>query len=281
MGEIRLAPSEQSMLEWNGSIPGPAGSPYEGGVFEFTLTLPHDYPFTAPKITFKTRIYHMNISQNGHICLDILKTAWSPALSLFKVILSLSSLLTDPNPADPLVAPIAQEYKRNRALHDQTARNWTLLYAKKAPPASSLSAAPILPQQIQHSSNGPSVRDTTPSIGRRTRSRAQNHPSSSTNVAGTEVIDLMEEDNAASSSSATTRTKRRRGETDNTADKSGDGRGAPRRRLENSTAAEGRALGEEVIEIEDDDDDLTVSRHHGAERRRSGTSTEVIVIEDD
>lgn len=44
-------------------------------------------------------IYHMNISEHGGICIDILKHNWSPALSLFKVILSLSSLLTDPNPS--------------------------------------------------------------------------------------------------------------------------------------------------------------------------------------
>lgn len=46
------------------------------------------------------RIYHMNISDRGGICIDILKHNWSPALSLFKVILSLSSLLTDPNPRE-------------------------------------------------------------------------------------------------------------------------------------------------------------------------------------
>ncbi|KAF9510276.1 hypothetical protein BS47DRAFT_1409189 [Hydnum rufescens UP504] len=133
LGDIRLAPSEASMLEWTGAIPGPTGSVYEGGLFEFSLTLPSDYPFTAPKITFKTRIYHMNISQTGHICLDILKNAWSPALSIFKVILSLSSLLTDPNPSDPLVPPIATEYTRKRAQHDQTARLWTQLYAIASP----------------------------------------------------------------------------------------------------------------------------------------------------
>lgn len=44
------------------------------------------------------RIYHMNISDKGNVCIDILKTNWSPALSIFKVVLSLSSLLTDPNP---------------------------------------------------------------------------------------------------------------------------------------------------------------------------------------
>lgn len=40
----------------------------------------------------------MNISEHGSVCIDVLKHNWSPALSLYKVVLSLSSLLTDPNP---------------------------------------------------------------------------------------------------------------------------------------------------------------------------------------
>lgn len=59
--------------------------------------------------------------------MQLLKTHWSPALSLYKVILSLSSLLTDPNPNDPLVPGIAQEYKKSRKKHDQTAREWVKL----------------------------------------------------------------------------------------------------------------------------------------------------------
>jgi ubiquitin-conjugating enzyme E2 D/E len=42
----------------------------------------------------------MNVSDpSGSICIDILKTNWSAALSLYKVVLSISSLLTDPNPS--------------------------------------------------------------------------------------------------------------------------------------------------------------------------------------
>lgn len=120
---------------WRGTIPGPEGSVYEGGVFQVEIILPQDYPFSAPRATFKTRIYHMNINDQGGICIDILKTQWSPALSLFKVMLSLSSLLTDPNPRDPLVSSIATQYTRNRKLHDSTAREWTARYAMPQPVA--------------------------------------------------------------------------------------------------------------------------------------------------
>jgi len=132
LGPIVLEPSDNLQI-WKGSIPGPQGSVYEGGTFLVEIQLPNDYPFSAPKVVFKTRIYHMNISEQGGICIDILKHNWSPALSLFKVMLSLSSLLTDPNPKDPLVPSVATQYVRNRKVHDDTAREWTNMYARTAP----------------------------------------------------------------------------------------------------------------------------------------------------
>jgi len=58
-----------------------------------------------------------------------LQSQWSPALTIGKVLLSICSLLTDPNPDDPLVPDIAKLYKGDRAKHDQTARDWTAKYA--------------------------------------------------------------------------------------------------------------------------------------------------------
>ncbi|XP_070248062.1 ubiquitin-conjugating enzyme E2 D3 isoform X5 [Myotis yumanensis] len=59
-------------------------SPYQGGVFFLTIHFPTDYPFKPPKVAFTTRIYHPNINSNGSICLDILRSQWSPALTISK-----------------------------------------------------------------------------------------------------------------------------------------------------------------------------------------------------
>ena len=62
--------------------------PFPGGVFFLNINFPTDYPFKPPKFTFTTRIYHPNINSNGAICLDILRSQWSPALTVSKVSLT-------------------------------------------------------------------------------------------------------------------------------------------------------------------------------------------------
>lgn len=117
------------LFTWQATIIGPTETPYEGGIFNLKILFPADYPFKSPKITFETRIYHPNINSTGAICLDILKDQWSPALSITKVLLSICSLLSDPNPNDPLSPEIANIYKTDKAQFDKNAREYTLKYA--------------------------------------------------------------------------------------------------------------------------------------------------------
>lgn len=114
---------------WQATIIGPTETPYEGGIFHLKIVFPTDYPFKAPSVSFTTRIYHPNINDNGSICLDILKDQWSPVLTVSKLLLSICSLLNEPNPNDPLMPSIANLYKTNREQFNANAREHTLKYA--------------------------------------------------------------------------------------------------------------------------------------------------------
>jgi ubiquitin-conjugating enzyme (huntingtin interacting protein 2) len=87
-----------------GIIEGPEGSPYAAGIFLLDICLPQSYPFEPPRVKFVTKIWHPNVSsESGAICIDILKTAWSPALSIKTVLLSIQYMLQVPEPDDPQV----------------------------------------------------------------------------------------------------------------------------------------------------------------------------------
>jgi ubiquitin-conjugating enzyme E2 D/E len=117
------------ITKWQATIFGPEDTPYHGGVFNLTIDFSTEYPFKPPRVVFTTPIYHCNINAHGGICLDILKNNWSPALNVSKLLLSICSLLSEPNPDDPLVPEIAELYRKNRELHDMNARNHTIEHA--------------------------------------------------------------------------------------------------------------------------------------------------------
>ncbi|KAG0457714.1 hypothetical protein HPP92_022593 [Vanilla planifolia] len=122
-------PVGEDLFHWQATIMGPLDSPFAGGLYLVDIQFPPDYPFKPPKVTFKTRIFHPNINSKGCICLDILKEHWSPALTISKVLLSICSMLTDPNPDEPLAPEIAYVYKTDRDKYEATAREWTQMYA--------------------------------------------------------------------------------------------------------------------------------------------------------
>lgn len=121
--------SESNIMHWTATIIGPVDTPYEGGAFNLDVRFTQEYPFKAPIIKFKTRVYHPNVDSAGNICLDILKETWSPALDMEKVLLSICSLLEDPNADDPLDPDSASMYREDINQFNQVAREYTLKYA--------------------------------------------------------------------------------------------------------------------------------------------------------
>lgn len=120
---------DTNIFAWSATMIGPKDSPYEDGIFLLKINFPNNYPFKPPQITFDTKIFHPNISSSGSICLDILQSNWSPALTITKTLLSISSLLTDPNPDDPLDATAGRLYKSNREEFNNKAKEYTIQYA--------------------------------------------------------------------------------------------------------------------------------------------------------
>ncbi|KAI1789977.1 ubiquitin-conjugating enzyme/RWD-like protein [Ganoderma leucocontextum] len=121
---------DESPFHLIGSFDGPEDTPYEGGRFQVDITIPDNYPFQPVKMKFITKVYHPNISSaSGAICLDILKDAWSPVLTLKSTLISLQSLLCSPEPRDPQDAEVAKHYMTSKSSFEETARYWTMIYA--------------------------------------------------------------------------------------------------------------------------------------------------------
>jgi hypothetical protein len=116
---LHLNTIEDNILDLEIYFLGPNESPYEEIVNKIYIKIPNEYPNKAPYMIFKNKIYHPNISIDGNICLDILKDKWSPVYTIRTVILSIISLLSDPNPDSPLNGQAAQLYKESKKAYNK------------------------------------------------------------------------------------------------------------------------------------------------------------------
>lgn len=97
--------SPENLLNWTATIAGPSDTPYASLTFKLSFQFPPSYPYAPPTVLFKTPIFHPNVDFSGRICLDILKDKWSAVYNVQSVLLSLQSLLGEPNKYAPLPVP--------------------------------------------------------------------------------------------------------------------------------------------------------------------------------
>lgn len=90
------------------------------------MIFPSDYPYSPPKFRFTPAIYHPNVYKDGLLCISILhqggdsttgeadEETWSPAQSVETVLISIVSLLSDPNINSPANVDAAVGWRKNR-----------------------------------------------------------------------------------------------------------------------------------------------------------------------
>ncbi|KAK4100657.1 hypothetical protein N658DRAFT_524526 [Parathielavia hyrcaniae] len=108
--------ADGNLLSWRATIEGPDDTPYSSLTFKLSFEFPSNYPYAPPTVLFRTPIYHPNVDFSGRICLDILKDKWTAAYNIQTVLLSLQSLLGEPNNASPLNGEAAELWDKDPTL---------------------------------------------------------------------------------------------------------------------------------------------------------------------
>lgn len=130
--DISLEPVDGNLYHWNGVLKGQEGTPYHSGKFRVDVVVPSSYPLTAPNFRFVTQIFHPNVHpKTGEICVDILKSAWSPAWTLQSTCRAILVLLAHPEPDSPLNCDAGNLLREgdNRGFQS-LAKMYTRLYAE-------------------------------------------------------------------------------------------------------------------------------------------------------
>jgi len=99
---ISAFPDGDNLLSWIGTVEGPKDSVYDGLKYKLRLEFPAGYPYQSPTVKFTTPCFHPNVDTHGNICLDILKEKWSALYEVRTILLSIQSLLGEPNNDSPL-----------------------------------------------------------------------------------------------------------------------------------------------------------------------------------
>jgi len=107
---------DSNLYEWQIMLEGPPGTDFEGGYFPCSLIFPKEYPNKPPVMKFLTPgFFHPNVYKDGVVCISILHEAkenklneqeqmsekWRPILGVEAVLVSVMSMLSEPNLDSP------------------------------------------------------------------------------------------------------------------------------------------------------------------------------------
>jgi len=126
-------PDEDDFFTWEIGIFGPPETIYEGGYFKCRLAFPKDYPMSPPEMRFTCGLWHPNVYPDGKVCISILhppgedassgerpEERWNPAQSVRTILLSVISLLNEPNISSPANVDASVAYRKWKEGSDDT-----------------------------------------------------------------------------------------------------------------------------------------------------------------
>merc|ERR1711879_622331 len=98
--------------------------------FRLEMNFP-EYPFKPPKVLFKTKMYHPNVSEEGQVCLPIITAEnWKPATKAAQILLALKSLFEEPEISGALRPDVAEIFSKSRDKFNTTAQEYVDKYAE-------------------------------------------------------------------------------------------------------------------------------------------------------
>ncbi len=101
-------------FNWECGIPGPKGTPWEGGLYKINLKFPEDYPVLPPKCVFEKKLFHPNVYPSGAVCLSIINDEedWRAGLKVKDILLGIQDLLANPNNKSPAQKEAFESYNK-------------------------------------------------------------------------------------------------------------------------------------------------------------------------
>jgi ubiquitin-conjugating enzyme E2 R len=136
---------EANLFEWNVFIAGPPDTEYESGIFKASMSFPEDYPISPPKLKFVSDFWHPNVYPDGKVCISILHTpdplnpeekaeeTWRPIQTVESILVSVCSMLADPNFSSPANVDASVELRKNPDAYKKKVRKLVEKSIKELP----------------------------------------------------------------------------------------------------------------------------------------------------